>query len=83
MCWIDIFGTPEKQTDHRNLTKRNPLAMRIVKNLFLYFLNFYTLAIVPLRSALSTITALPRLLQTDQQATLLNALIIPEKFIQI
>ena len=58
--------------------KENPLTMRTDKNLFLYFYNYYTLAIVPLRSALSTITALPRLLQTDQQATLLNALIIPE-----
>ncbi|WP_158085116.1 hypothetical protein [Niastella vici] len=57
--------------------------MRTDKNLFLYFFNCYILAIVPLRSALSTITALPHLFQTDQQATSLKAQIIPVKEIRI
>jgi len=57
--------------------------MRTDKNLILYFINYFTLAIVPLHTALKSITALPLLLQTDQQATSFNTLTIPVNTIRI
>jgi hypothetical protein len=58
MCWLNIFGTARKQTDQRNLA-RNPLTMKADKNLFLYLFNFYTLAIVPLHTALALLKHAP------------------------
>jgi hypothetical protein len=50
--------------------------MKTDKNLFLYFYKSYTLAIVPLHTALRTIKALHLLLQ-DQQAAPFSTLVIP------
>jgi hypothetical protein len=58
MCWLNIFGIPGKQIDHRNLV-RNPLTMKADKNRFLYFFNCYILAIVPLHTALVVLKHVP------------------------
>ena len=62
MCWLNIFGSERKQIDHRYLATK-AVTMKTDKNLFLYIYQCYSLAIVPLPTALSTVKALLLLLQ--------------------
>jgi hypothetical protein len=76
MCWLNIFGSERKQNKIIATWQRKPFNMKTDKNLFLYIYNCYTLAIVPLHTALSTIKAL-LLLNKDQHASSFNMLRMP------
>lgn len=71
-----LWHSKEAMMNHRYLAKK-PRTMKTVTNLFLYLLNCYTLALVFLHSAFSTMTALSLSLQKNQQASSCSQLMKP------